>query len=169
MEILVRHPQCLPVARRAIAAEQLAFEPCREIYKTMFRLADAGDSPTFGRLMLEFDHPAVKNLLVELDENGAAKAVDDPQALLEELIKSFFDQETVKLALLRQGCSAMDGWTRVSRWIFSGKSSKKNGPGMAFPSSRMGRTVHRVDRSHTRPLSTGGVPAGSRSRSSCYP
>ncbi len=108
MEILVRHPQCLPVARRAIAAEQLAFEPCREIYKTMFRLADAGDSPTFGRLMLEFDHPAVKNLLVELDENGAAKAVDDPQALLEELIKSFFDQETVKLrpaaaGMLRDG------------------------------------------------------------------
>ena len=53
--------------------EQLAAEPCRRIYETCCRLADAGVVPAFDRLMLEFDEPAMKNLLVELDESGQAK------------------------------------------------------------------------------------------------
>ncbi len=108
MEILVRHPECLPIARRAIAPEQLDFELCSEVYKIMLRLSDGGEVPTFERLMLEFDHPAVKSLLVELDEDGAAKAVSDPKTLLEELIRSFHDRETTRLrpataGMLREG------------------------------------------------------------------
>jgi len=58
--------------------------------------------------MLEFDDPAVKSLLVELDETGAARKIADPQALLEELIKSFERRETVRrfpgtAGLLREG------------------------------------------------------------------
>ncbi len=65
-------------------------EPCRRIYETCCRLADEGVLPTFDRLMLEFDEPAMKNLLVELDESGQAKGrpAADPEPLLNDLIKN---------------------------------------------------------------------------------
>ncbi len=108
MELLVRHPECLAPLRAAIRPEALEHESCREIYLTSCRLADAGVWPAFDRLLLEFDDPAVKNLLVELDEGGAAKEVTDPEPLLEELIRSYRTRELnrqhpVITGVLREG------------------------------------------------------------------
>jgi DNA primase len=108
MELLVRHPECLPAIRAAIRPEALEHEDCREIYLASCRLADAGVLPAFERLLLEFDDPAVKNLLVELDEGGAAKKVTDPEPLLEELIRSYRTRELnrqhpVTTGVLREG------------------------------------------------------------------
>lgn len=89
LEILIRHPACVPLAVAQIQPEQLAFEPCRRVYEACCRLSDLGEAPTFERLMLEFDDPAIKSLLVELDESGQAKAAAEPEALLQELIRSF--------------------------------------------------------------------------------
>lgn len=96
LEILVRHPQCVGRAREEIEPSSLASVLCQRVYAMCCRLVEAGVTPSFDRLMLEFDHPAVKSLLVELDEQGAAKGVRDPEAILEELIESFRRHKVIK-------------------------------------------------------------------------
>jgi len=96
LEILIRYPELLGMARPSIRPGQLASASCRAIYETCCRLADGGLLPSFDRLMLELDDPALKSLLVELDESGSAKKTADPGPLLEELIRSFQKQETIK-------------------------------------------------------------------------
>ncbi len=110
LELLVAHPECVSAMRSRIGAEQLAAEPCRRIYETCCRLADEGVTPAFDRLMLEFDEPALKSLLVELDENGQAKGhpAADPEALLNELIKTLQHKEIerqrpARIVALREG------------------------------------------------------------------
>ncbi|HIQ22936.1 MAG TPA: DNA primase [Planctomycetes bacterium] len=108
LELLIRNPGLLPQVRQAIRSEQLTAAPARQVFDTCCRLADAGIEPTFDRLILQFDDPAMKNLLVELDERGGAKEGDDPQTVWEELITSFRRQEATKQRVqfagaLRQG------------------------------------------------------------------
>ena len=103
LEILIRHPECVVQARAEIDARQLAFEPARRIFQACCRLSDAGTTPTFERLMLEFDDPAIKSLLVELDEKGRAKEVTDPKSLLQDLARSFHQQEEIRQRPLHEG------------------------------------------------------------------
>ncbi|MBN2476552.1 MAG: DNA primase [Pirellulales bacterium] len=110
LEILIGHPECWPQMRAAVGSRQIAPEPCRRIYETCCRLEDAGHAPTFDRLMLEFDDPAVKSLLVELDEAGRAKGERDagPEALLLDLITTLKKQEAQRqrpgqIVALREG------------------------------------------------------------------
>lgn len=108
LEILLQFPQGVALVRSEIAPEQLASEACREIYRACCRLADAGQTPSFERLMLEFDDPAVQSLLVELDEKGRAKGMANPAALLEHLIRRFRQREIERrtqadLSVLRNG------------------------------------------------------------------
>lgn len=109
-ELLLAHPECLPAVREELSSEY--FEPgiCRRIYETFCRLSDEGISPSFERLMLEFDHPALKNLLVALDETSQSKGkrTSDPLDLLHELINSLKRKETEKqrprqITALREG------------------------------------------------------------------
>jgi len=110
LELLLGHPESLPEVRADIAIEQMTPGPARQIYETCCRLFDAGDVPTFDRLMLEFDDPAVKSLLVELDESGRAKGQREvePEVLFQELIKTFHQQEAdrqrpAQIVTLREG------------------------------------------------------------------
>jgi len=110
LELLIGYPQCLPQVRTKIAFEQTGPEPCRRIYETCCRLFDMGETPTFDRLMLEFDDPVLKSLLVELDEGGRAKGQRDaePEALVQELIKTIEKQEAdrqrpAQIVALREG------------------------------------------------------------------
>lgn len=91
LELLVQHPECVSQARQTVRPEELASRECRRIYETCCRLHDEGQSPTFDRLILEFDEPVLKGLLVEFDEQAVAKGshVGNPQTLLEELIRGF--------------------------------------------------------------------------------
>ena len=110
LELLVAHPECVSAARDRVDAARLAAEPYRRIYETCCRLTDEGVVPTFDRLMLEFDESAMKNLLVELDENGQAKGrpAADATALLEELLNTLERKESEKqrptqIVTLREG------------------------------------------------------------------
>jgi len=118
LELLLRHPECWPAARAGLPADRLGTGVCREIYETGCRLLEAGVTPAFDRLMLEFDQPAIKSLLVELDEAAQAKGACgelsraernvSPAALLEELIRTFQQKEAEKqrpaqLGALRDG------------------------------------------------------------------
>ena len=94
LEILVSHPELLPDARTAFELNHITLAPLRRIYETCCRLSDEGVLPDFNRLMLEFDEPATKSLLVELDESPRMAAVTDAAALLQELIARFRHRQT---------------------------------------------------------------------------
>jgi hypothetical protein len=59
---------------------------------------DAGVKPDFDRLILEFDDPSLKSLLVDLDEQGRAKGsrMAEPPDLLQELLKALQRREVEK-------------------------------------------------------------------------
>ena len=110
LELLVAQPECLPLARERVAVEQFNVGAGRLIYETFCRLADEGEAPSFARLMLHFDEPAVKSLLVDLDETGQAKdrQTADAEAMLNDLIrtksrKEIERQRPAQVVTLREG------------------------------------------------------------------
>ena len=112
LELLIAHPESIRGdSRAASASEQLAAESCRRIYETCCRLADEGVVPAFDRLMLEFDEPAMKSLLVELDESGQAKGqpAADPEVAVERIWsrtlqrKEIEKQRPAQIVALREG------------------------------------------------------------------
>jgi DNA primase len=110
LELLIAHPESVATARSQIDPQHLVAKSARRIYQTCCRLVDAGVTPAFDRLMLEFDEPEIKGLLVEFDERQRAKGTRDidPQALLTELIKTFQRKEAdrqrpAQLVALREG------------------------------------------------------------------
>jgi DNA primase len=110
LELLIAHPACVPAVRSQIGPEWAAAESSGQIYQTCCRLSDAGITPAFDRLMLEFDQPALKSLLVDLDEAARAKGTRDadPEALLRELVNTYQRKEADRqrpadLVALREG------------------------------------------------------------------
>jgi hypothetical protein len=92
------YPDTWAAARAAIAPAQLVSAALRRIYETGCRLLDAGVLPDFDRLILEFDDPSLKSLLVDLDEQGRAKGsrMAEPAELFRDLLKSFQRREVEK-------------------------------------------------------------------------
>jgi hypothetical protein len=110
LELLVGCPESVPAIRQQIAADQLTAAACRRIYETSCRLSEAGVTPSFDRLMLEFDEPEVKSLLVDLDESRQSKgrSAADAETLLNELLKTQTRKEVEKqrpqqIVALREG------------------------------------------------------------------
>ena len=93
LEILISYPKCLTAAGAEISGEWLTFGPCRRIFEALCELSEDDLDSAFDRLMLRFDDPKIKSLLVEMDENGRGKEIADPGAVLEELIDSFKRRE----------------------------------------------------------------------------
>jgi hypothetical protein len=50
---------------------------------------DDGWQNDFGRLLAEFDHPEVKNLLVQLDDSCQTKAAADRERWLADILESY--------------------------------------------------------------------------------
>jgi len=90
-ELLIVYPDTWTAARAAIAPIELNSSALRRIYETGCRLLDDGVLPDFDRLILEFDDPSLKSLLVDLDEQGRAKGsrMAEPAELLNDLLKAF--------------------------------------------------------------------------------
>lgn len=131
LELLIAHPECIASVRSRVAVEQFTAEPCRRIYETCCRLDDQGVAPAFDRLMLEFDQPALKSLLVELDENGQAKglASADPETLLNDLLKTFQQRESerqrpAQIVTLRDGGLDVQQQTALLEDIIRQKRSR---------------------------------------------
>jgi DNA primase len=89
LELLLLAPEGVAEAREQILPQELQNGLARIILAKCFQLADTGVLPSFERLMLEFDEPAVKNLLVELDEQGREKQSGDARAALADLLARF--------------------------------------------------------------------------------
>jgi DNA primase len=96
VELVLAFPELLPDARAAFAPAALAEPALRKIYETACRLADSGTTPDFNRLMLEFDQPELKSLLVELDQSPRTAGLTNPDPLLEELIETHKRTESDK-------------------------------------------------------------------------
>ncbi len=110
IELLILYPDTWSVARDGFGAVQFTSPVLRSIFETGCRLLDDSVLPDFDRLILEFDDPAVKSLLVDLDEQGRAKGsrMAEPTALMSDLLKAFHGKEVERqrpgqLVALREG------------------------------------------------------------------
>ena len=110
LELLIAHPEMVPAIRQCITIDHLTADVCRRLYETSCRLNDEGIVPSFDRLMLEFNEPEIKNLLVDLDESRTSKGRSDvhAEALLEELVRTWTRKEVEKqrpaqIVALREG------------------------------------------------------------------
>lgn len=95
LEILIQFPAYVSTAQSEILPDGLAYTPCRRIYAKCCELADHGIEPNFEQLMLAFEEPAVKSLLVELDETGRAKQMAAPLELLEGFFATYRRRKVV--------------------------------------------------------------------------
>jgi DNA primase len=95
LELVVAAPVILGRAAESVKPSQFKAPFAREIYTRALALADAGVTPDFARLLLEFDDPEVKNLLVELDEQARLKPSVDFDARLQDVLASVSHREGV--------------------------------------------------------------------------
>jgi DNA primase len=96
IEILTQHPDLAEKASMEIGVEEVRSLPARAIYTTYSRMAADGDLPSFGRVMAAIDDPAIKSLLVELDERASAKAshaTEDGFSQLASIIRALRDRQ----------------------------------------------------------------------------
>ncbi|HZZ27206.1 MAG TPA: DNA primase [Pirellulales bacterium] len=77
LEIVLLEPESVPAAAEIILVEHLESPAAKIIFGRCCELSRAGITPDFDRLLLEFDSPQIKTLLVDLDEQGRAKTFDD--------------------------------------------------------------------------------------------
>ena len=89
LELLLVAPEYLARIEDAFAPEAIAAPAARQIYDAYRRLAADDDVPQLGQLMLQFDDPGMKNLVVQLDESSAAKSSADREQWLHDLIDTY--------------------------------------------------------------------------------
>ena len=89
LEILIERPDLLENVLDCLSPEDLASPSCRTILEKSRALHQSGLTPGFEQLLLEFEDPRIKNLLVECDEDARAKGLSDLPAQLEHLLTGF--------------------------------------------------------------------------------
>lgn len=110
LQLMITHPESFSAIHAQIEPEYIQHRGYRKIFETCCRLTDAGNAPSFDRLMLEFDDPAMKSLLVGIDETAQATGQPsaDPDVLLGGLIAAFQRKEIerqrpARIGTLREG------------------------------------------------------------------
>ncbi len=106
LELLLRHPEAMPSVLEAIQVDQLTTEIAKLIFGRLEQLQTADGVLTFERLLLSFDEPEVKTLLVTLDEAAASKNLSEPDAVVSDLIKAFERRQLEDT--LRQGQATLE-------------------------------------------------------------
>lgn len=93
LQILIEVPEHWPLVRNQIGPEQIMCPLRRQVFCTCCELLDAGQEPTFARLLLELHEPAVQSLLVELDDEQRALRRADPAKELRDLLQVFGEDQ----------------------------------------------------------------------------
>ncbi|MFP6693281.1 MAG: DNA primase [Pirellulales bacterium] len=88
IEIILQEPESIAKMAESIRPDQLADPVARALYAECCRLANEGIQPALDRLLLQFDDPALKNLLVELDQRGRDRGGSDLVEQLEDVLAS---------------------------------------------------------------------------------
>jgi hypothetical protein len=87
LELILLEPTAFREIASDVDASQLTSAPARRIYDMCLRLAAADITPDFDRLLTEIDDPALKSLLVEIDEQAHARAARGAVPRREELLE----------------------------------------------------------------------------------
>ncbi|HEY2838463.1 MAG TPA: DNA primase, partial [Pirellulales bacterium] len=87
LELVLQSPDCLEKMREDFSPEQLSSPQAHAILSKCFEWTGENVA-LFDRLLTEFDEPAMKSLLVDLDERGRAKGTADITARLAEVVAS---------------------------------------------------------------------------------
>ena len=77
LEIVLLEPEAVPAAAEVAPPDEMESPIAQRIFTRCCELSRDGITPDFDRLLLEFDEPAIKNLLVDLDEHGRDKTLDE--------------------------------------------------------------------------------------------
>jgi DNA primase len=89
LELLLLEPHFINRLAEVVEPSSLTSPAARFIYETCCRLVESGERCEFNRLMIEFDDPGLKNLLVSLDESCAIKESADRERWLADLLETF--------------------------------------------------------------------------------
>ena len=111
LEILTQQPALTEKAELDIPVETIESLSARLIYGTFCRLAREGETLEFGRVLAAIEDPALKSLLVELDERASAKsshAIEDGFSQLAAVVRKLRDRQQLperraQLAALQDG------------------------------------------------------------------
>jgi hypothetical protein len=89
LEIVLQFPGTFEQVASVIQPAQFVSHACRAVFSQCAHLQSAGILPDFERLLLEIEDAGVKNLLVELDENGRRKVGADCDVRLQDVLAGF--------------------------------------------------------------------------------
>ena len=93
LELLLRFPQAIERASQSVQPEDFGFAPARAIYERCQELALRQVTADFARLLLEFDDPVVKTLLVELEEHARLKGQIELEETLQDVLTGFLRRQ----------------------------------------------------------------------------
>jgi DNA primase len=89
LELVILDPTYLARVAEVVDAAGISSSAARRIFNGMLRLAEQGMHEDFGRLLAAYDEPAMKNLLVELDESAAKKSGADRDRWFADLLETY--------------------------------------------------------------------------------
>jgi hypothetical protein len=89
LELVLASPAILEQLAEWVKPSRLLAPIGRQIYARALELRQSGVSVDFARLLLEFDDPEVKNLLVELDEQARLKSKVEFDVRLQDVLANF--------------------------------------------------------------------------------
>ncbi len=92
LELILQAPDLLDEVLAAVPPRAMRSTTGRLVLSRCRDVADTGAVPDFDRLMLECDEPELKNVIVELDEQGRAKKVADAADSLRQLLNRLQDK-----------------------------------------------------------------------------
>jgi DNA primase len=85
-ELLLQRPEAVRAVLDQVHVTQLRSMAARELYRHWAQLVAEGGSPGFDQLLVAIDDPAMKSLLVDMDEAGRQKSGVDHELLLRDLL-----------------------------------------------------------------------------------
>lgn len=101
LEIVIQTPGVVTRVRHELSPQEAVSPACQRILSACYSLSEAGVEPGFDQLILEFDEPEWKNLLVDLEDKGRAKKSGET-ARLDAVLNEFrFRREDKELRHLR--------------------------------------------------------------------
>lgn len=101
LEVLMLDLSTLPAMREVVQSEGLESPAARGVFQRCCDLADAGISLDFERLLLDFDDPRLKDLLVDLYERGHAKGTENVNDRLHGVIRAWQGEDQRQRQLAR--------------------------------------------------------------------
>ncbi|MCC9608192.1 DNA primase [Blastopirellula sp. JC732] len=89
LEVLACQPDLTLLAADEVGVDEMSSEPARRLYQTFITACQDGSPVEFNQLLSGIESESLKGLLVELDEQAAAKNITDPETLLKSFIADY--------------------------------------------------------------------------------